>query len=151
MGDCRSLTLQVLLNLMETSRMMCLDTLYKSIENFIVSKIDDFSFNHEELLEALDFAILNKFDNLLTCVLSHIDKNLDKVLESARFKMLTESSLLAILLYETRTLDESIVFKAFMIWIEDKQDIDQEGKSRMLETFDLNKFSTSFLLSSVRK
>jgi len=149
--DLKTLSLQVLLNLMETSRLLCLDTLYTGIENFIILKIDGSSFNHDEWLEALDFAVLNKFDNLSACVLLNVDKSFDKVVESPRFKTLTESSILSILMHETRTFEETYVFKAFLIWMENKENLDVEVKSRMVETFDLKKFSKSFLLSSVRK
>jgi len=149
--DLKTLSLPVLLNLMETSRLLCLDTLYTGIENFIILKIDGSNFNHDEWLEALDFAVLNKFDNLLACVLLNVDKSFDKVMESPRFKTLTESSILSILMHETRTFEETYFFKAFLIWIENKKNLDVEVKSRMVETFDLKKFSKSFLLSSVRK
>merc|ERR1712142_77721 len=118
--DLRSLSVEVLLNLMDISRMICLDLLCDGIEDFLICKfINNFSCEDDDLLAILEFAILNNFDNLVSLSLDSIDQNLLKVVECPRFKLLRESSLLHLLMY-SQASSETVLFEAFIVWMKDR-------------------------------
>jgi len=149
--NLKSLEIKVLLGILECSRMLCLDTLVKGVENYLIHNIKLFKFNHDELLETLDFAITHKFDALLNCTLATIDKILGKVIECSRFHTLKESSILAILTFDMRTSVESAIFEAFLGWIKHNEGIAESTITEMLNAFELKKFDKAYLLNKVRK
>merc|ERR1712142_564183 len=149
--DLESLCVEVILKLLETSRMLCLDTLVKGIGDYLIHNINTSKFSHDELLESLDFAMHNQFDALAQCLLFNIDKNLGRVAECSRFTMLTEASMISILTFSPRTSLESVNFEAFLVWIKHKEEIVETTKNEMLNAFDLNKFDKAYLLNKVRR
>jgi len=147
--NLKSLDTKVLLGILECSRMLCLDALVNGVEDYLIHNIS--LFNHDDLLESLDFAIMHKFDALLNCTLGTIDKILGKVAECSRFHMLKKPPILAILTFDMRTSVESAIFEAFLGWIKHNEGIAESTISEMLNAFDLNKFDKAYLLSKVRK
>jgi len=148
--NLKLLSVEMMLNLMEISRMVCLELLYHGIEDYLISKFSHNTICAEDLLTILDFSILNNFDYLQSCTLNSIDQNLHKAVECPRFKLLTESSILHLLTY-SQTSSESALFEAVTWWMKGRQNLDESSKRQMLDTFDLKRFSKEYLLSTVRK
>jgi len=61
----KQLTFSTLLSIMETSRLLCIDSLWRVIERHIVVRINGCKVSKCECFDALEFAAVNKFDKLL--------------------------------------------------------------------------------------
>merc|ERR1719481_2062633 len=130
--------------------MLCLDSLFSGVERHLILRIDDCNVEVCECLDILDFAVSNKFDTLLQSLLVHLDQNLDKVVEATRFDSLSASSMLALLASDFQNNTADFVFEVFLTWVKNKE-IDATIKSKMLDSFDIHKFSSLFLLKTVQK
>jgi len=148
--DLKSLSLCTLLNILETSRMLCLDSLFSGVERHLILRIDNGNVEVCDYLDALDFAVSNKFDSLLQSLLVHVDQNLQKVVDSTRFFSLSEASMLALLETDFQNNTADFVFEAFLKWVKNKE-VGADIKLKMLDSFDLYKFSSIFLLKTVQK
>ena len=95
--------IQSLLDILETSRMMCLDSLNKGVEDYLIDLINSKKVEFEDCLVALDFAIANKFENISGSLLHYIDQNLESLRTLLRFGSLSECSVWAMLNYGGRT------------------------------------------------
>ena len=89
--------IQSLLDLLETSRMMCLDSLNKGVEEYLENLVTAKKIDAEDCLVAFDFVISHNFERLSECFLSFIDHNLQKILVLSRFCKLSNASALVIL------------------------------------------------------
>jgi len=139
-----------LLDLLETSRLMCLDSLTLGVNNFLKELISFKKIEFEDCLDALDFATFHKFENLTECLLKYIRKNLESVRLLPRFKMLCSDSILGILLYEgieSRAVD---LFTAFTVWAEDKDDLPENIRTQLIRSFDLRSFTRAEIQTIVR-
>ena len=150
-ADLSEMDVQSLLDILETSRMMCLDSLNKGVEHYLEDLINSKKVEFEDCLAALDFAIAHKFENLSESLLHYIDQNLESVRTLLRFGSISEGSVWAMLNYGGRTSKEIDLFQAFATWIEDKKDLQENMKTQMISFFDLKRFTRTEILKTVRK
>ena len=71
--------IQSMLDLLETSRMMCLDSLTKGIKDYLNNKIISKKVELNDCLDALDFSVSHKFEDVSDWLLSYIDQCLEGV------------------------------------------------------------------------
>jgi len=146
----KHLTFSTLLSLMETSRLLCIDSLWRGIERHIVVRINRCKVSTCECFDALEFAAVNKFDTLLKCLLIHLNDHLDTEDKVSRFENLSMVAVMSILRGDFDVVIEDVKFGIFRIWIK-KNEVDSATKRNMLNAFDLKKFSSLFLLKTVQK
>lgn len=147
------LSINTLLNILETSRMLCLDTLMNGVENHVIHRIEQ-SINVDicEWLEALDFAVSYKFDVLFKSLLLHLDRYLDDAVKVPRFHSLSTDSITAFLASDFRHSKGDSVFEAFLIWIKNNE-VDASTRCKILEGFycNLNKLSSLYICQTVQE
>ena len=96
-AELSEMDVQSLLDILETSRMMCLDSLRKGVEDYLIDLINSKKFEFEDCLVALEFGIAHKFENLSESLLHYIDQNLESVRTLLRFGSISELSIWAML------------------------------------------------------
>merc|ERR1712042_171212 len=89
-------------------------------------------------------------DTLLKKLLVHLDQILGNVADTPSFDSLSAPSMLALLASDFQNDTADFVFEVFLSWIKNKK-IDAVIKIKMLDSFDLHKFSSLFLLKTVQK
>jgi len=147
----KHLPFSTLLSIMETSRLLCLDSLWKGIESHLVIRILESKVLLCECFDALEFAALNNFDKLLKRLLVHLYRRQDTEDSASRFESLTMVAVMSLLMVD---IDEEGIedfkFVFFLQWIK-KNEVDPATKLKMIDAFDLKKFSSLFLLNTVQK
>lgn len=147
----KHLSFSTLLDIMETSRLLCVDSLSKGIESHLVLRIEERKVSVCECFDALEFAASNKFDKLLKCLFVHLNRKHDTAETASRFESLTMVAVMALLMVDfDEEAIEDIKFCFFLGWIK-KNEVDPVTKRKMLDAFDLQKFSSLFLLKTVQK
>ena len=101
--------IQSILDLLETSRMMCLDSLTKGVKDYLNNKIISKKVELNDCFNALDFSVSHKLEDVSEWVVSYIDQNLESVRTLPRFVNLSECSMLAMLEYGGRQSKESVI------------------------------------------
>jgi len=142
---------QSLLDLLETSRMMCLDSLNKGVEEYLEILVAEKKIDFDDCLVAFDFVISHRFEALAECFLNFIDENLQNMIHLPRFAKLGNDSVLDILKNGNSMSKKIDLFQAFTAWIKDKDDLPENVKSEMIGCFDLKSFTRSEIQNEVRK
>ena len=142
---------QSLLNLLETSRMMCLDSLHQGVNDYLENLVTTKKVDMDDCLVAFDFAISHKFESLSECLLKHIDQNIQKVRMVPKFRKLSGISVLEILRHRNRKAKSIDLFMAFTTWIEENDHVPENIKIQMINSFELKSFSRSEIQNVVRK
>lgn len=142
--ELKHLTISTLLNIMETSRLLCIDSLLKGIESHLVHRINGGEVDISECFGLLEFAASNKFDMVLESLLVHFDRNWDSTDTSSRIESLSMVTVMALLMGDFGDAIEDIKFKVFFKWIK-KNEVDATIKLQMIDAFDLKKISNFFL------
>jgi len=127
--DIGDLQIMELLELLEASRLMCLDVLYIFVESYLKRFIDspssDFAGKMRliQVLMALDFALENQFGKVTTWILQFIDKNVKDFMKTRTEKVgvLSANGMLILLEYEgsAKRID---LLKFFIAWKKVNQD-----------------------------
>jgi len=146
----KPLTLYTLLGIMETSRLLCLNSLFNNVECILKFRIDRGKADICECLDALDFAAANKHDTLLHCLFGYVERNLSKIIDTTRFESLSAVAVMALLMVNVKELTEDTKFEVFLNW-KKKNVIDGVIQNEMLKSFDLKKFSYSYISQTVVK
>jgi len=137
------------LNLLETSRFLCLDILAEGIVEYLRLEFEANRISFESSLTALEFSIRHKFSLLSSIVLRYVDQNLSEISSLPDFQYLSSSSIMAALhsMKEGvgRVSSEITVFKAFLVWLGSNSDVSDDDKKEMIGSFDLERFSNSDL------
>merc|ERR1712098_964646 len=121
---------------METSRLLCIDSLWSGIERHIVHRISKCKVSTSECCDALEFAAVNKIETLLECLLVHMNPNhLDTELDE-RLEKLSMVAVMSLLTGDFVLDIEDVKFGIFLIWIK-KNEVDSDTKRNMLDTCDL--------------
>jgi len=131
----KPLTLYTLLGIMETSRLLCLNSLFNNVECILKFRIDRGKADICECLDALDFAAANKHDTLLHCLFGYVERNLSKIINTTRFESLSAIAVMALLMGNVKELTEDTKFEVFLKWME-KNVIDVVIKNEVLKSFD---------------
>jgi len=148
--DFSHLDLQPLLDLMENARMMCLDRLARSIEDYLKHLLDSNKLDIGETLFLLEFCVANKFEELEDLVLWFVDLKLVKVARHDEFSTMSTAAILSILKYE-RTSPEIVMFNALASWMRSQvPPLAVSAKMEMLNHVDLLSISSSNLMKFVR-
>lgn len=141
--------INAVLNLLETSRFLCLDILAEGIVEYLRLEFEAKRISFESALTALEFSILHKFSLLSSIVLRYVDQNLSEIASLPDFQHLSSSSIMAALhsMKEGtgRVSSEITVFKAFLVWLGSNSDVSENVKKEMIGSFDLERFSNSDL------
>jgi len=149
--DYSQLSIRPLLDLMENARMMCLDGLATSIEDYLNDLLRCKELHIEDALIMLDFCVGNKFEGLMKQVLKCVDLNLESLTSRGEFYEVSESSIIAILKNEERTSPEIGMFNVLVSWIGSQAMLASCIKEEMLGLVDLSIIDRSDLLNVVRK
>lgn len=145
------MNMQPLLEILETARFLCLDVLVEGVLEHLKGVILDGEMDFKDALLALNFTVENQFTDVSKIFLKFIDQNLSEISRVSEFQDLTETSLKMLLQYEDKVSSEIDRFKAFVKWIENKDDFAEDVKCEILGWFDLKKFHKRDLTGSVRK
>jgi len=145
------LNMQSLLDLLETARLFCIDSLVDGIVDYLNYLLECWKVDFKDCLVALDFTINHKFTAASELFLDFIDKNLSSISSLPEFNDLSESSVKMLLKYDRKISTEIERFEAFAKWLENKETIAVNVKNEMLSWFDLRKFEKYDLVRTVRK
>ena len=149
--ELADMDIRSLLDLLETSRMMCLDSLNKGVEEYLESLVAEKNIDSDDCLVAFDFVISHRFESLSECFLNFIDHHLQNIMELPRFCNLSSASVLAIL-KNGRSVSKKIdLLQSFIAWVKDKDDLPENVKSQMIACFELRSFTRSEIQNKVRK
>jgi len=147
----KHLPFSTLLNIMETSRFLCIDSLSRGIESHLIRRILGGKVLLCECLDALEFAASNNFDKLLRCLFVHMYRRQDTEDAASKFESLTMVAVMSLLMVDfDEEAIEDFKFEIFLYWIK-KNEVDPVIERKMLDAFDLRKFSSLFLLKKVQK
>merc|ERR1719369_739111 len=145
--------MQTLLDLLETSRLFCLEFLVEGVVNYLKCILDAKNLDFKDCLVALQFTNVHKFPEATESLFHFIDKHCASIFSLPEFDNLSESSVKLVLSYSGKVATEIERFKAFAKWLESKEDADLsvDVKNEMLGWFDLRKFSRKDLVKVVMK
>jgi len=148
------ISIQVLLDLLETSRFLCLDALSGGVVRYWSGLIDGNCMGYKDALVALDFTIEHEFNEASQMFLRFIGQNLAEISCLAELQNLTEISIKMVIEYQPRFFDQKVEidkFKAFAKWLENKNDVAEDFKSEMLDLFYLNEFASKDVAEIVKR
>jgi len=150
--ELKHLNFLTLQSIMETSRLLCIDSLWKGVERHISHRIFGGKVSICECFDALEFAAVNKFDKLLECLFIHLDLvcNRDSADTVSRFESVSMVAAMSLVSGDFDEVLEDKKFEFFLNWIK-KNEVDSATKRNMLDAFDLEKFSSLYLLKTVQK
>ena len=143
--DISELKLLELLELLEATRLMCIEKLFEETEKYVLNSIlndrkDSLTCQHA--LEAFNYAVSKRLENVQLLLESIIDENLTKILElePRELGILSRSAMEAILEYDGNTPKKHLL-TLFVSWqlVSDQSEIDvsQFIKLDMLEIGEL--------------
>ena len=146
-----SYNISTLLELLETCRFLCIDTLVDGIGDYLHHILESGLVQFKDSFMSIDFLLQHKFTTLSNLFLSYIDQNLSSVSSLPEFDDLSEVSMQALLEFEGRSSSEIDLFQAFAKWIKNQDSLPTNIKEDMLGVFDLEKFDKKDLVKTVRK
>eukprot|EP00092_Neocalanus_flemingeri_P103965 GFUD01133094.1.p1 GENE.GFUD01133094.1~~GFUD01133094.1.p1 ORF type:complete len:322 (-),score=79.52 GFUD01133094.1:62-1027(-) len=144
------LNLQSLLDLLETSRFLCLEPLVEGVLEYLEYLLDSQKVESTDCLAALDFLILHNFARASDLFLAFIDQNLSSISSLPEFDNVSEYSMQALLKYE-KTSTEIVLFTALSKWLKNKASLPANVRMEMLSCFNLERFTKNDLVNIVRK
>jgi len=145
------LSMEELLNLLETSRFLCVDSLLNGIVDHMQLVLEANQVDINDCLVAFDFLIHHKFNKESKMFLDFIDINMSSVsvLSSLDLSLFAMKVLLS---NKERVCKEIELFKLFIKWFEyNKDNIEDSDRSDLLNHFNLRKFEKFDLMKIVRK
>jgi len=146
------MSIQSLLDLLETSRFLCIEPLVEGIEEHMKQLLNLQKVKYQDCLVALNFTISERFCRISKMFLSFIDQNLAKISCLPEFSSLSGASMLALLTCEGRVSTEMERFSAFSAWMKNKEEsVPTNVKNEMLSSFNLDRFDKIDLVKTVRK
>jgi len=140
---------QSLVELLEVSNMMHLDSLFYGVGDYLESLVILKKVEFKDCLYLFEwFDLCSKYTEFL---LTFIYQNLQEITKIPRFRELEADSIFHILKNGKNKLKMMDLFLAFTTWVEDKKDLKESEKSEMLSCFELENFTRSEIQNVVRK
>ena len=140
-----------LLEVMETSRFLCLNSLSDGVEGYISKIVDEGNVSRADSLVLLNFVTFHKFEHLGKRIVKYIDHHFDELKDLPTFQQLTELAMLSLLKNDEREISEMCLFEGMLKWMEGRDELNDDFKQVLIESCKLNKFTSAFLLTIVRK
>jgi len=150
--DFSHLNLELLLDLMDSARLMCLDRFVVSIQRHISSLLESSTVDIGESLTALDFCVNYRFEELTKDVLKFVDSKFESISVHDKFSKLSARAIITILDNEDRTIEEIKLFNALRLWIYNQTtSVSHKTKDDMFNLIKLELIGSFDLLKVVRK
>ena len=111
------LELQQILDLLENARLMCLERLVVSIQDYLSDILESGELDLGESWTLLDFCTNHRFEKLLDSVLRFIDSNFKLCSSKTSFLKLSADAIFTLLENKSRTVEKFDIFHFLALWI----------------------------------
>jgi len=151
--DFSNLKLKHLLELLKNARMMILERLVTSIQEYLSYLLEGGQLDIEEYWTVLEFCSINGYEEIQTSALKFIDKNFNTFCSSnTGFAMLSTDVIFTVLENKNRTVKGVDIFIAMTLWIENQPSpLEDSIRAALLGMVDLAAMEPLDLLGVVRK
>jgi len=157
--DFETLSLKDLLDLMNLLKFLDLEV-FSEVEKFTIKKIDDGECALEKMLILCSTAEAYNFDEIVCAIWENLDENISDVSKLPEVKYLSNDTLEELVqdLYDYDDYDFGDYdyerffprFETLTSWLESNE-VEEDLKTTLLSYFDLERFTNSQLMSSVRE
>jgi len=154
--DFETLSLKDLLDLMNLLKFLDLEV-FSGVEEFTKEKIENGDFSLEKLLILSSTAEAYKFDDIVFAIQAYLDENVSDISKLPEVKYLSSDTLEWLVQYCEDCFDEDYDieryfprFQTMASWMESNE-VEEDLKTTLLSFFDLERFTNSQLMSSVRE
>merc|ERR1719369_147486 len=145
-----NMNIKQLLDLLETSRFLCIERLTDAIIEYFEYLLNRNEVDCKDCLVAFQFMEDNKFMRASEIFLNFIDKNMSSV-SPCDIGILSENSIKKLIRYEKRTSSEIERFIVFENWLNCQDTQLVYEKRELMEWFDLRQFDDCDLMKTVRQ
>lgn len=154
--DFETLSLKDLLDLMNLLKFLDLEV-FSEVEIFAINKIDDGEFAFEKMLILSSTAEAYNFDDIVCAIRYNLHENISDISKLPEVKYLSSDTLEWLVEDPYKDYDEDYDkerffpnFQTMASWLESNE-VEEDLKTTLLSFFDLERFTNSQLMSSVRE
>merc|ERR1712217_385742 len=146
--DFSAMEIQSFLQLLEHARLMGLERLVGSIQEYLLFLLESSGLSTKECCTLLDFCAINRFPEIQTATRKYVDANIFS--SKTHVSKLSKDALFCFLEKENRTLEEIDIFKGLVLWLENQTSpVDVKTRVALLDLVDLAAINTVDLLRVV--
>ena len=144
-----NLSIQTLLDLLETSRLMCLDLLVEGVQLHIKTRFYDLASSLGDVLLVYDWCVGHKFEDFSEEILDEISLRMS--LDDPQFAKLSAEALIRIILSRKCSTAEIDLFTCVSRWLDLQTQLCQQKKGEMVSCINLENIDREDLITNVRK
>jgi len=145
------LELQQILELLDNARLMCLERLVLSIQDYLSTIVDSGELDHGDCWTLLDLCANHRFEKLLNSVLKFIDSNFKLCSSQPNILKLSADAIFILLENKNRTAEEIDIFHFLNLWIKNQPSpVAAISKTSLLAMVDLAAIKEEHLVRFVR-
>ena len=143
-----SLSIESLLDVLETSRLLCLDLLVEGVQLHLQTMFYDGTCSIGDVLLVYDWCVGNKFEEFSYEVLEEI--SLRMILDNPLFSELSSEALIKIILSRKYSTAEVDLFACVSWWLDHQTELPHQIKENVLSCITLENIESGYLDTEVR-